>query len=160
MMGYSPILDLDATKAMIEQIFEDYMALLPAQTDYASHSFGTDTDQGRVKQWQDFESLFGGTGANAKTNDGLSKSDIRGNGTIGDGGLLGMCAAATGWNLRPPVKKVNNVVVTPPFSPDGRMEWELKGAPPMGLVKQLGNYYPDLPGVTIEQSKTVRVSVH
>jgi hypothetical protein len=40
------------------------------------------------------------------------------------------------------------------------MEWELKGAPPMELVKQLGNYYPDLPGVTIEQSKTVRVSVH
>jgi hypothetical protein len=150
MMGFSPIVDLDATAAMIFPVPDlngvAYPPLPAQQTDYLSAPF--ETDKSGPTRWTDFSALLGGQGGNAVTAQGLNKAAIRGDEVKGpDSGLLGMCASALGWDLRPPADKLQGVVVSK--SPDGRMEWELRGAPPAELVEDLGNYYPDLPMVTV-----------
>lgn len=141
LMGYSPIVDFDATKAMVAPLHETYPSLPAAQTNFEAAPFEASVTSGPTR-WTDFGSVLSGKGSNSTTSDGISKAEIRGDAAPGTG-LLGMCASALGWDLRPSAEKVQGVIVSK--SSDGRQEWELKGAPPQKLADQLGSYYPDLP---------------
>jgi len=153
-MGYTPILDMDATKAMIAQIFiEGGIKPQPPQTNFLAQAFEPekDTEADQPQRYGDFAATLASEDNHATTATGLSKAKILGNGKVGDegAGLLGMCAEALGWDRRPPAEKEGNEVKLPDGSPDGRMEWELSGKPPIGLAKQLGRYYDALPLVIV-----------
>ncbi|KAJ9607108.1 hypothetical protein H2200_008180 [Cladophialophora chaetospira] len=135
-----PVIDFDATAVMLGPIDDTMLPAQAEQTTFLSKLF---TPKNPATAWKDFGDLWTGV-TGGVTDDGVKKSDIRGDGTL-DGGMMGLCAQALGWNRRPPADKVGSVDVK---GDDGRYEWQLKSDPPTILAEQeLGFYYFALPMV-------------
>ena len=134
----SPIIDFDATAAMKKAYDYDLHAPPPAQARFFAQPL-----EEADKPWDTFGEMWGG-----KTDvlfGDAKKSEIRGDDAVGGGGLVGLAADFLGWKRRGTGDKEGNVVVVPD---GGRMEWELKGDPPVSLAEKLGDYYPALPLMT------------